>query len=205
MFWLAVVLATIAVLIVAALALPVSLEIEVELADRLRGHAHLRWLLGIVHVTLGGNQPRVIAAAASHAEEATAAPAKAKKPVKRKPARGGRRIIAVLRTGLMDRLIQLWMDLVHQIHIDRFMLHARYGLDDPADTGQLCGVLVPLHVFATVKRLDVRLTPDFDQPIAAGTFSGAISVRPLSVIGLLVAFVSSPPAWRAFRAWRRTS
>jgi hypothetical protein len=195
MTWFLTGLAAIVVVIVAALAIPVQVEFRAERVDRMRGSARLRWLFGLVNVAFRSDHPRAAAATRAEATKATARP----------PRRAGTVLTAVTTPGLVRRAARLTVDLFDQIHIRDFSLHARYGLEDPADTGQLCGALTPLVVLAVVKGMDVRCTPDFAGASLAGTCSGAISVRPLSVAAVVVAFLCSPPVWRAARAWRRRS
>jgi hypothetical protein len=195
MTWFLTGLAAIIVVMVAALAIPVQVDFRAERGDRMRGSARLRWLFGLVNVVFRSDHPRGEAATRAKTTKAAARP----------PRRGGT-VLAVVRTpGLVRRAASLAADLFNRIHIRDFSLRAQYGLEDPADTGQLCGALTPLVVLAVVKGLDVRFTPDFGGASLAGTCSGAISVRPLSVAAVVVAFLCSPPVWRAARAWRRRS
>jgi len=195
MVWL-VALATIVLGIVAALAIPVQLEVSAELTDRLRGQVRLRWWFAVFNLTPGATVARKKPAAAVTPAKSAAA-----------PRRSGRAAWAALRTrGLVPRALRLVRDLLCRIHVRRFRLRARYGLGDPADTGQLCGSLAPVLALASARGMDVRCLPEFgDAVIIDGACSGTIAVRPLSVLALILAFLCSPPAWRAARAWRRAS
>jgi hypothetical protein len=203
MAWLLIAAAAVVILIVAALAIPVHLDVRAELTDRLRGRARLRWLFGLVDVPLGGGHAR---AQPPQAEGEVAVRDGGARPRTGKSSGRGRRFIAALRTsGVMERVILFVRGVFGQLHLRNFVMRARYGFEDPADTGQLCGSLAPLLVFASVKGVDVRCTPDFDGAAFEGTCSGTISMRPLSAVGVVVVFLCSPPVWRAARAWRRAS
>lgn len=78
-------------------------------------------------------------------------------------------------------------------------------MGDPADTGQLCGTLAPMLALASARGMDVRCLPEFTGAVIDGSCSGTIAVRPLSVLAVIIAFLCSPPVWRAARAWRRAS
>lgn len=52
-------------------------------------------------------------------------------------------------------------DTLSVIHLDRVVVRGRIGLDDPADTGQLCGVLYPLMYGSTSDRFVIEVTPEF--------------------------------------------
>ena len=194
MVWLVAAPATIVLAIVVALAIPVQLEVFVELTDRLRGHVRLRWWFAVINITPASTvAPR---------QPAAVAPRRSGVP----PTGRGRSAVAALRTrGLVPRAMRLVRDLLGLIHVHGFRLRARYGLGDPADTGQLCGTLAPLLALASARGMDVRCLPEFTDAVIDGSCSGTIAVRPLSVLALVIAFLCSPPVWRAVRAWRQVS
>lgn len=193
MVWLAGALATVVLGLVAVLAIPVQLDISAELTDRLRGRVRLRWWFAAVNV---GSRT---AAAKKRRARPRPKPAAA-------PRRRGRAAVAALRSpGLVPRVARLVTDLLSQIHIRDFRLRARYSLGDPADTGQLCGALAPMFALASARDLDVHCLPEFGDATLDGSCSGTIAVRPLSVLAVIIAFLCSPPVWRAARAWRRVS
>ena len=202
MAWLLIPPAAVILLIVAVLAIPVQLDVHAELTDRPHARVRLRWLFGLLNVRLGGRRSRVQAPPA----EAVAIKNGLAGPNARKPSGRGRRLIAALETrGVMARVVLFVHDLFGLVRVQNFVLRARYGFDDPADTGQLYGALAPVLVLASVKEVDLICTPDFAQQSVEGTCSGIISVRPLSVAGVIVAFLCSPPVWRAAISWRRAS
>jgi hypothetical protein len=194
MIWLVAALATIVLAIVAALAVPVQLEVSAELTDRLRGRVRLRWWFAVINVTSG-------ATVANKHPAAVATPRSAATPTG-----GGRAMLAALRTsGLVPSAMRLVRVLLARIHLRRFHLRARYGLGDPADTGQLSGILAPVLALASARGMDVRCRPEFTDAVLDGSCSGTIAVRPLSVFAVIIAFLCSPSVWRAARAWRRVS
>ena len=58
MFGLAVAVAIFDLVVVAVLAIPVSLVVDIERTDRLRSRLRVNWLFGLVDVELGQGQPR---------------------------------------------------------------------------------------------------------------------------------------------------
>lgn len=193
MVWL-VGLAVVVLGIVAVLAIPVQLEVSAELTDRWRGHARLRWWFAVVNL---GSRTTV----AKKPAPAVAKP----KPTAARPGRGQAALAVIRSPGFVTRVVRLGRDLVTRVHVRRFQMRARYGLGDPADTGQLCGTLAPLMAMASARGIDVQCLPEFGDAVLDGACSGTIAVRPLSVLAVIIAFLSSPPAWRAARAWRRAS
>jgi hypothetical protein len=112
--------------------------------------------------------------------------------------------VAVLRTrGLPHRVGRLLAAARRQVTLERFHLEMMFGFENPADTGIVFGCLSPLLVMADVRGLDVHCRPMFLEPGVRGVFQATIRVRPLAVIGTVVAFLLSPPAFRAaVAAWR---
>jgi hypothetical protein len=200
MSWLVITAATIAILIVAALAIPVRLDVRFELAEGLRGAARLRWLFGLIDVALDSG--RTAAAQPDRGE-------RAKSPIERHTVRAPRRrpkVVAVLRTrGLLRRLVRLAEDTFHVVRVHHAVVRARFGFDDPADTGRACGAILPIIAMASSKGADVRCTPDFAGAILCGSCTGTLSVTPLRVVGAVLVFAGSPTVWRAFRVWRAAS
>jgi len=198
MFVLAIAAATIVGLTVAALAIPVHLDVRLELADRLRADLRLRWLFGLVRIALSANRP------------AMAEPARLDRPEPpgdRAVRTRSRRVnvLAALNTrGLPQRVTRFVRDLLRAIHVHRGAVRARFGLDDPADTGQACGVVLPAAALAAASGADVQCTPDFERAILAGTAAATVSVVPLRIVFIVLLFACSPPVWRAVRAARRT-
>lgn len=196
MDWLIVTLAAVVLSLVAALAIPVRLDVSAEWTDRWRGHVQLRWWFATLNLT---------SRATYKTKVKDRSPAKAPQARPRASGQRGGSLLVVLRTrGLVPRIVRLLRDLLRQIHVRQFRLRARYGLGDPADTGQLCGALTPMLVLAATRRLDVSCVPVFDDVVIAGSLSGTIEVRPLSVLTVVISFIGSPPVWRAIGAWRRT-
>ena len=73
------------------------------------------------------------------------------------------------------------------------------GLGEDYYTGMLIGILIPLIMFINT-RIEgaVNLMPVFEEePVLEGYLIGDIQVRPVSVIGASLAFLLSPPVWKA--------
>jgi hypothetical protein len=179
------------------LAIPVDLVFTVRRTERVRASLRFRGLLGAVQ---GGILPRRKKPAAAKREE-KAVPEKETRPRRRKRGRTRwpRYALAVSRAdGLITRGLRLVRDLVLGLRIRELILDIRFGLDDPADTGQLygslCPVLIPIESLTASR---VHVEPEFDGPALNGVFSGALRLVPLRVVGSLLVFVCSPPALRA--------
>lgn len=199
-----VVVATIAVLlalIVASLAVPVMLVIDARRVDTLEARWRVRWLFGLVDIRSSRGRPALPSSERSDAERSDAALGRKSAKGRRRGARMG---IAVLRTrGLLRRVERLALALFRQVKLEDFHLRTAFGFDDPADTGVVYGFLSPLLVMAGIRRLNVDCRPMFLESGLRGDLRATVRVRPLSVVGPLVAFLLSPPVIRAMRsAWQ---
>jgi hypothetical protein len=181
----------------ALLAVPVVLGVEAERGDALKVSWRVRALFGLVDVGPSRGRP---ARGSSHRPDSEAS-----RPTR---ARTGRRrarmAMAALRTrGLLRRAVRTGSSLRRQITIHEFHLRTAFGFDSPADTGILYGCLSPLLVLAGQRGLDVQCEPMFVAPGLQGVLRASVRVRPLAVLGVLAAFVLSPPVLRALAAaWR---
>ena len=112
--------------------------------------------------------------------------------------------VAVLRTrGLLQGAVRLAFALLRRMKVERIQLDTLFGFENPADTGFVYGCLSPVLVMADVRALNIRCRPMFLESGVRGAFRATIRVRPLLVVGLMVAFLVSPPVFRAARvAWR---
>ena len=188
-------LAALIALIVAVLAMPLVLFIEAERTDKLKVRWRLVWLFGLV-------KPRSRNRSAPPAPDR--ADARPTDTPKKRRARGRRMAAAVLRTrGLFERVVRLALALLRRVKLERFQLDTMFGFENPADTGFVYGCLSPVLVMADVRGLNIRCRPMFLESGVRGAFRATIRVRPLLVVGLMVAFLVSPPVFRAARvAWR---
>jgi hypothetical protein len=184
-------------LVVALLAVPVVLALDAERDDTLKARWRVRWLFGVVDIR--SSRARRTDSSSERTDAATPASPSARTRLRRL-----RMAIAVIRTrGLLRAVRQLAFVLLRKIRFQAFDLHTVFGLDNPADTGMAYGFLVPVLVMAQTRGLNIECRPMFLETGLRGTCHVALRVRPLSVVGGVVAFLASPPVMRAVRAaWR---
>ena len=178
-------------LIVAMLAVPLVLFIEAERTGTLKVRWRVFWLFGLV-------KPRSRNRSAPSApDRADATPTDT--PKKRRAGRR-RKAVAVLRTrGLFERVVRLALALLRRVQVERLQLDTLFGFENPADTGFVYGCLSPVLVMADIRGLNIRCRPMFLESGLRGAFRATIRVRPLLVVGPVVAFLVSPPVFRAVR------
>jgi hypothetical protein len=194
----AAVLGGLVALFAALLSAPLVLAVDAERLERFTYSWRVRGLFGLVDVRSGDR--------AREAAPPTASPP-VRVPARQRVRRMRRRApmaIAVLRTrGFVGRTARTAAAVSRRLTVHDFRLHTAFGFDDPADTGVTFGALSPLLVMARVRGLDLQCQPVFDEATWQGALHTSVRLRPIAVIGVLLAFVVSPPALRAARAaWR---
>ena len=119
--------------------------------------------------------------------------------------RGTARALAILRTpGFPARVLLFGRHLLRAVSPQALDLEARMGLDDPADTGVLWGLLAPLpHAVPLPRSARVRLEPDFAGGSLAVKLNARLRIVPLEVVVRTVQLLLSPRAWRAVWAAAR--
>lgn len=184
-------------LLVVLLAVPVAAEFHLRRADAVQGCARVRWLFGLVRLQIDS------ADAAKAAREDPPARAAQRRP---RGGAGPTRALRLLRdAALRRRALRLARDLVAALHLRGVSLRARIGLGDPAETGRLWALIGPLGVaLQQLARIDVRIDPDFADPVFAFDAQGRCRLVPLHLLALLLAFVLSPATIRAWRAAETT-
>ena len=178
------------VVVVAALILPVGLELRLGGAAP---RAALSWAFGAVRVDL-------------------LAPRRSREParVRRKPrprasANRRRRVLRALRSpGLAAAALRLVARTVRATHPRDVQLSGRFGFDDPADTGQIWALMAgPLSAAlagpAAAAGISMSLSPDFQGRALALEGGGRFTVIPGQLLAVVLAFVFSRGPRRA--AW----
>ncbi len=182
----------------ALLAVPLGVAFRVEAVETFTGRLTIRWLFGLVRVRIP--VPRVSGPPAEPPVE----PKAPGKRARRAPGGGRARLVGMLRQQAFRRRIhRLARDLVRAAHVAPLRLRLRLGLGDPADTGRLWAVVGPLSAALDgLRGADVRIEPEFVEPVLELRADGRARVVPLQVLALAVSFALSPASIRAWRAAR---
>lgn len=180
-------------LVLLALAVPVDLEFRLEGIEPFTGEVGVRWLFGLVRFRMP--VPRVKPTPKPEAKP------KAARVRARPKARGRHRnVLAALRQAAFRRRVyRLVRDLVRAVHLHRLRLLMRLGLGDPADTGRLWAVVGPLNAVAQLRNAELRIEPEFVDPVLEFQADGRLLLVPLRFLTLAIAFALSPPTIRAWR------
>lgn len=187
---LGVIWALVSALIVLLLLVGVVLATPVKLAFTMTTSP--QWRLKIVARLLGGLTPAIAIHDSVRHQQLRRAPRAKKKKATRSRRRSGWIPRAVAATP------QLLAGLLRPVHVERLAIDADIGLADPADTGQLFGMLTTAnHALPRPPRVSIVVRPDFSGSRASGELDAALSFVPLFLILPGVRF-----AWRVFRPLR---
>lgn len=89
---------------------------------------------------------------------------------------------------MASRIPMFILDMLGQFRFYRGTLRARVGLGDPADTGQLYGMLQPVLLLANQSRsVHLQIAPEFNKVQLSGEGELIISLQPVTLIA---------PIWR---------
>ena len=198
--WVVAALASLAVLIILVLCVPLDMAFRIDIYGRPKFSMKLVWFFGLVSKEI---------------TKAKKKPEEKKKVIEGKPKRRGRRvrpgtILEILRTkGLPRQLKGLLKDVLRRIRIRDLVANFRVGLDSPADTGFLFAIVGPItSLLKSISPQQIRLQPDFDEAVLEGDLSGAVRLQPIRLVIPLLRFVFSLPTMRALKTlvltkWKR--
>ena len=182
--------------IIAVLAVPVTLKFRISWQQELQGEIKLLWLFGLIRLRLPSPKPK--------------SPTAQGEQRRKKIAGFGRsshkkyNIFALIRQKSFRRRISRFIkDIWHAIHKSHVCLHIRIGLGDPADTGQLWAIVGPVAgILSNAKQASIEIIPEFFDPTFEIDSSGNIRLVPLQIIYLTVGLLLSPPVWQGIKQMR---
>ena len=85
--------------------------------------------------------------------------------------------------------IRLIAEIVGQLHIEELAVDLRFGAEDPAETGEIFGMLTPLiHGTSCHRRMHVTIEPVFDAALFDGRAALDITLTPARLLPPLFRF-----------------
>lgn len=121
---------------------------------------------------IGGLAPRFTLAQGPRKNSVALHKKKLKKPKQRRSSRPKR-----VNGALLRALPDLVTDMLHHVHLKRMHIDADYGLGDPADTGQLSGLLMSLQYASPLPAsVSLNLRPVFTSACLKGSMTTDVRV-----------------------------
>ncbi len=162
------------------------LSIPIELAfdtSRPGAKARVGWAFGLLWKDVGGKKK------------------KPKRPKKKKRRPGAKVFLGFLPTrGSVSGLLKLARRMIGGIRVKQMDAHLRIGLDDPADTGMLYSVMLPILIpLNYIGSSNVRMELCFEEAILDFTGQGHVRVVPAQMIWAVLLFGLSPDGLRVIR------
>jgi len=193
--WVVISLASLIVIFTAVLFVPLDLSFRVDVYGKIKLSGRLRWLFGLVTKDISRNKIR------KEKRESGGKIRPGKRP-------GFRSILSILKTkGLLRQLRILIRNTFHHVKVQDFILDCRAGLDDPADTAVLYGVLGPaVRLIDSPFTRNINLQPSFEGDLVFEGYSEAtIRVQPIMLFYPALRFALSLPVMRVIKklAWMK--
>lgn len=192
------------ILLLVVLLLFIPLEVEYHFDNRVMPThtVGIRWLYGLVFLRLGSGGQRDIES--NHKgqdrqkalEQVILASTGEKARYERQTKSGKKNVAFFLEVmgsdGFVRRLFQLIYELLTVAKIKSLRLRLYFGLDDPADTGLLCALLMPtLSPFYAISRVDMVAQPVFDRAILRANLYVHIHLVPINYLRAIARFLLS--------------
>ncbi len=178
-------LAVLAVLALAALVTPVKLEFTMRSSPKQRVKIAARLLGGLTPPIVIHNSDRQ-GRKEKHRQTVV-------RPRRRERGKTSHQAIARVRRVILAAP-HLLADLLRPIRIEQLTVDADIGLADPADTGQVVGLLAPvIYSRLTADVVSIAVRPDFVTPGVSGEVFARLSVTPVAFIAPAARF-----AWYVF-------
>jgi len=186
--WVITALASLAVLIIFVLCVPLDLAFRVDVYGRPKFSLRLVWLFGLIRPELGRGKKKP--------EEKKRVVEAKRKPPKRKER--AKVIFEILRIkGLLRQFIKLLSGIIGSFRIRGLGANFRVGFDNPADTGLLLAVIGPAtHFLGSSRFHGVRIEPSFDEAVCEGYLQGAVGLQPVRLIVPFLRFAFSSASLR---------
>jgi len=178
----------IVLLIILALSVPVDLAFDFNTGGDRRTALRVEWLFGLVGKRLF--------------------PRKKPKKVKKLGERKKRDFTSILsymalaRTwGVVPAFVGLVRRMIGSFHIRQLSADLRLGLDDPADTGTVYGLLWPALVLPMkYTSATLRIESAFDGPVFEAAFKGEVRIFPAELLNNVLRFALSPAGLRLIKS-----
>ncbi len=181
------------------LAIPIQIDFVYDSSEQKKSQTRITWLFGLVHI-----RPNVSREPKEWENVFHEQPKKEKRKKRKKVKshkNGLKAFIAVMQSkGFIRRIFRLFYEILTVAEISQLKACIFFGLDDPADTGRVYGLLAPsFSCLYAIPRVDFEAIPVFDRVIMAANIQTRIRVVPINYIKSILMFVFSKESLRAAR------
>lgn len=190
------VVAVILLLLIALLAIPVTLSFQVSWKEVFQKEVEILWAFGLVHARIPLDQAKSEPQKSAIDNET----------IERidKQSRNKNKFFAIFwQIKLRKRIFKFISDLWLSAQKENLRLRICIGLGDPADTGQLWAIIGPIAgILSNVQTASIEIEADFLETVLEFDGNGKIRIIPLQIIYLTIALLLSPQLWQGIRQLR---
>ncbi len=179
--------------VVALFAIPVALDFRFDWPDDEGNEIILTWALGLVRTRIPIKASERIPATSAKRRDSTQSGSGQPRNV----------LAAVRQRSFRERVYRFVGDLWRAVIKEDVYVHARIGLDNPADTGKLWAFVGPASAIAKrAKSISIDIAPDFVSETLEIDSRGRLRLVPLQVSIIAIGMLLSPATWQGIRAMR---
>jgi len=187
-------------LLIFSLFVPVDIEFTYDNQVQKKANTRVIWLFGLISFNVG------IPAKSKFKVKTTKVVRYTVKKHKKKSDRLKSVIVVLQSRGFVNRVIQLMCEIIDVAEIERLHWRLGFGLDDPADTGRLYGLLSPAFIFMyACPRIHFSFVPLFGRVALEANINAAFHIVPMKFVWAILRFIFSVESLRAINATIKAS
>jgi hypothetical protein len=194
--------AAVLLVLIALLAIPVTLRFNISWHGMLHQDVRVDWAFGLVRVRVAA--PRAKGKGDARSESKAKKRASPSRAHQKRKGRNKPDVLAALRLRKFRlRIARFMRSFWRAFHKDDVKLRVRIGLEDPAETGQLWGLIGPLAALLTIVReISVSVVPEFREATFELDTSGKIRVIPGRLVVIVGSLLLCPSFWQGMKTLR---
>lgn len=183
-------------LLIFLLAVPIDLEYQFDNQLEKKSNTRIIWLFGLVNIELKKHKRDI------ELKKSKIPKAKKKRKTTANVKTNIRLFLAVIKSeGFLKRILKLFREMLTVSEIKRLQARLGFGLGDPAETGQLYGMVSPMFTFMyAMPGVNFVVIPIFDRTIFQAEISATLRIVPLRFIRAILCFIFSIESLRAIKA-----
>lgn len=179
-------------IIILIFAIPVGVELDYNSQTKYKSSTRIRWLFGLVNFKTSN-------ANTTTRSKSTEIHSKSGKRKKTNVFKFSDTLLTLIKSrGFVKRVFKLVRDFLTVADIRHFRCYLGVGLDDPADTGQIYGMLSPISVFLhAYPQINFSFIPLFDRETFESKLNIELKIIPVKIIWVFLRFIFSRESLRA--------
>ena len=188
------------------LAIPLHIDYFYDNQAGPKSQMRLIWLFGLVRIRLKPSTKKKRSKVEKKGAKVIGGPqVKEKRTIHQLPGKkrkSGKVLLALITSeGLLRRVLKLLYKILSIAKIKQLQASVRFGLDDPAETGLVYGLLTPaFSLLYAYPRVDFVATPVFDRVGIETNIQTQIRVVPFNYFKAVLLFIFTKESLRAARA-----